>query len=887
MRQLKEIDGDGLAGAVLDSGLTVLVQTMGYSQAAAVTLAYGVGSVMEAEGEGGLSHFCEHMLFKGTPANGPGVYWRMVQSIGGRANAYTSRDLTAYYSLLPSDGLRDILELEADRMMNCSMEPESVTAERKVILEEKLMTDRDDPDGAMDDALFSTAFRVHPYGRPVIGTVDDINSFSPAGVTAFYRNFYRSSNSVLAVVGPFSADFIFDQAEEVFGRIPCNDAVLREPSQEPPQTSARSVGISHPSTLRRLAMGFRVPGAAHPDSMALSLLAIHLAAGRSSRFEELFVAPGKVLDISASTNSLARPGLFTVHAVLPEGTPFEQLESAVMDELSAIGRDGISPERFQSLKDRGLAWSLITDTEPSGRSRRYAAGQVKHGDPLFYWKSAREAGSVTRDDLARVISTYFVPEQSTTVRLSPETFAEGSPLVGRTPGHDHEQDLRPPDVLPPEQARIRESILRPVSRSISDEAEMIHLENGLKLVLRPDRSFPIVSLAFSFPMGTCREPAGMAGLAEITCETMLYGTHEETSAEFNERLERIGSAMELTSLNEFAYGSATVLRGDVSTLVSSAADLLMRPAFRAADVESVLRETLAGLADWKTTPVGAAMDAFARLSTFPRELAGVPTEESVRSVTPDAIISFHRANCRPRGSVLAMVGDINPAEVRDLVEERLGSWTDPDVAASPLLEGRNASDSASASIHLDGREQIAVIMGTPAPPRMHGDTHAFGLLNGILGEGIGSRLGRRIREDAGLAYHVSSIYLPFLDRGRLAVLLLTSPPSYERAMDILKREIDLLRSGPVTDEELKLEKASTIGTHLLAGTQYGSVAGTLLTYAALDLPLDYDRISLKRLVSLTGEDLLEAADRWLGSGTSFTASAGAVSEAGTPGAVTD
>jgi len=867
---------DSPVRAGLDNGLTVLVQTMAYSEAAAATLAYDVGSVRETDGTRGLSHFCEHMLFKGTGRNGPGAYWRAVQSAGGTANAYTSRDLTVYYALLPAAGLRGLLELEADRMTGCSMDPASVARERGVILEERITADRDSPSGVIEEALFSGAFPVHPYGRPVIGSARDIEAFATEGVSAFYGRFYRPSNAVLSLIVPCEADRALDLAREVFGGLPSLPRDLVEPPPEAPQNGTVRLQVTHPSPLRRLAMGFRVPGADHPDSAALSLLAIHLAAGRSCRFEEMLVAPGTVLDISAGTNPYARPGLFTIQAVLPAGTPFEAVEQAVKEELERISREGVPEERLRSLKERQRAWSLIQDTEPSGRSRRHATGLTLYGDPLFYLGTVEAAEALDREAMADAIARCFDDGRLTVVRLEPESGGTAVGVPAAAPRRAAERDLEPPLVLLPEQASVAESLLVPSSKSVADASESFRLSNGMRVVLRPDRSFPTVSLAFSFPMGTSMEPVGREGLAEVACETMLYGTPEEDSVRFHERMESIGSSMELETMHEFAYGWATVLREDLATAVSSASDLLRRPAFRGRDVDAVLRETLAGIADWSTTPVGAAMDAFSRLSTTPAGAAGVPTAESVGSLSRDDLAAFHDANCRPEGTVLVLVGDFDPGTARRMVEDGFGPWTAPTARPAVPREAGNSGVSGSATVRLEGREQIAVIMGTPAPPRTHSDAHAFDLLNGILGEGIGSRLGRRIRDDEGLAYHVSSAYLPFRERGRLAVLLLTSPPAFGRATDLLREEIDRIRSGKVTEEELRLEKAWTLGSHLLAGTQYGTVARMLMTHAALDLPLDYDRISLGRIAALTGDDLAAAAGRWLSDGRLYAATAGAV-----------
>lgn len=866
---------DSISARVLDNGLTVIVQTLEYAPVAATTLGYRIGSIDEGPGTRGLSHFCEHMMFKGTPSFGPGRYWNIVQRNGGNANAFTSRDMTVYYSLVPVAGLRDILELEADRMVNCLMDPSEVISERQVVLEEELLTGRDSAGGALDDALFREAFRVHPYGYPVIGTSEDISSITPGSAGDYYRRSYRPSNAVLAIVGRVDTEETMHMVEDLFGQLPGGGSPRVMAGPEPPQSAPRVVEIDHPSPIPRCFLAFHVPGAGHPDSRALSLLAIHLSAGRSSRFEELLVNPGLVLDVSASTNTLMDPGLFTIHAALPSMEHRERMLEVITEEIRSIADRGLKPEKLSAVRGRRKAWSRISDTEPSGRSRRFVIGELKHGDPLFYWRSATEADGVENSDLIRAVAEHIRPDRSVLALLRPEEAGEAAADV-QVPREEETDDLSPPATLIPEETMVPESLLKLPELSISRETEDLTLSNGLRLILRNDTSFPVVSIAFSIPMGTRTEPKERAGLAGVVTETMLCGTDDEDSIRFNQRVENLGSCIELSPVNEFAGGGLTVLGTDIGQALSAVADLLIRPALRESDLETVLRESRAELEDWRSSPIGAAMNSFAMLSTDPPGCAGVPSIESLAATSHEDVVTHFRSCCRPEGSVISIVGDLSISATKDLVEDLLGTWNGHDMPP-PLIEPRNnAQSSRSERLNIDGREQVAVVMGAPAPSRLDEDTYAFALLNGILGEGIGSRLGRSIRDKAGLSYHVSSVYLPFSDRGRLVTLLMTSPGSYRRAMQMLNERVDSLYEEPVRSDELRLELASHLGNIQMTSIRYSSIARSLMTYASMGLPLDFDLVSTERLLALSEKDLLVAAKKWLESGIRYTSVAGSV-----------
>ncbi len=859
----------------LDNGLTVILQSLSYSPVAAVNIAYRVGSLWETDGTRGYSHLCEHMMFKGSREYAPGEYWRVVQRNGGVANAYTSRDITLYYSVLPRAGLQDILRLESDRMFHCDMRDDHVASETAVILEEELLTQRDDPEGSLDSLLYSTAFTEHPYGKPITGTADDIRSFTPQRLRQFYRNFYSPGNSVISVVGDIGTAEIFRVIDQLFGGGNSDPVERPEVDPEPEQTQQLRAEIKHPSQLPGMAIGFRVPAGDHPDSAPLSLISLYLSSGRSSRFEKLLVKPSLVLDVSTSTNTNIMPGLFVVRTVLPENGSTPQVEKVIFDELGRLSDEGIDDETLQILKRRRTAWSMISDADPPGRSRRFSTGFAKFSDTYYYWNSIRSLLSVTPEDIMKAAAGYLARNNSTVaVTLPAARGGAARPTLTKNavePG----PDMHPPTLQPPWEMDIPDGLLQPPESSVADGAREITLDNGLRVILRRDVSFPIVSVGFSCPMGSSMEPPGLTGLAQITAETMLYGTPDLDSIEFNARLESLGASIDFSSTSEYAGGVITALSRDFDKVLSVIADMLQSPAFRLRDLDSVRSDALSSLEEWLATPVGAAMNSFSRQSTDPPEMSSVPSRETLEAIGRNDLLAFHRRFCRPDGTLIVVVGNFSEMEIEASVRQHFSGWDNPEASRTPAPAVMNSSVSSETGIQLPGREQIALVMGSPAPPRLHEDSYAISILSRILGEGIGSRLGRNIRE-TGLSYHVSSMYIPLGDRGRLATLVLTSPPAFPKAMETLRQELGKLTLEKVSSSELRLEKASYIGLQELSMMKYSSIARILLTYASLGLPLDHDLITMRRICDLTEDSILQAAGRWLGAGISYVCYAGGI-----------
>ena len=861
----------------LDNGLVVILQELDYAPVTAVTVSYGIGSIWESSGGFGMSHFCEHMMFKGSENYGSGKYWQLVQMNGGIANAYTSRETTVYYSAVPKSGLIDILKLEADRMLRSSMTEGDVRTERSVVLEEELLTQRDNPGGALDRLLYGTAFGDHPFGRPITGTAEDIAAFNRRKLMDFYREYYTPANAVISVVGDIRTAEVLDHIEELFGKHPEHEPSRPGLPKLPEQEEQRRAEMGHTSHLPRVSIGFRVPGADHPLSSALTLVSIYLASGRSSLFEELLVKPSMALDVSASTNTGSHTGLYTIHLILPENGDTAAAEEVVFSELDSIARNGIDSQRLQKLKKRRTARGIITDANPLSRSRRFATGSTKFSDPFFYWKSIAACGKVDAEAVKEAASTLLVRKRSSVAVLRPSRGSDASVPASGVGFREGEPDLKPPAGQLPESVDVPDRLLQPSNASVADGVREVLMDNGLRLILKRDDSFPVVSFGFSCRMGSNFEPSGLTGLSEITSEAMLYGTADQDSIRFNARLEDLGTGLNFSSTNEYAGGIITSLSTDVSTALSVISDLLRRPAFRSGDIEAVKNDAISSLEEWLKSPVGAAMESFSRQSTDPEERSSVPTVESLSGISRDDVADFHRRYCRPCRTVLVVVGRFREEQMETSVKNHFGDWEEPGLPAESAARVQNSDKSSTERIPLKGREQIAVLAGTPAPPRLHSDSYAVSLLNSILGEGIGSRLGRNIRQP-GLSYSANSIYIPLAERGRLVALVLTSPASYGEAFSRLREEIRDLRKKRVSESELRLEKAAAIGRQEFSMMKYDSIAQILLSYASLGLPLDHDRFTLREIAGLSRDHLREAAEKWLGGEIKYISIAGGIPE---------
>jgi zinc protease len=406
--------------ATLDNGLRVLLQEDHRSPVASLQVWYRVGSRDERVGATGLSHYLEHMMFKGTPTYGPRVFSKLVEAVGGQDNAFTSRDVTVYHVTLAADQLDLALELEADRMRHLLLDPAEIDSERKVIMEERRMRTEDDPIGALGELFNTVAFVAHPYRLPTIGFAQDILRLTPIDLRSWYDTYYRPNNAIIVVVGDFRAAELLAKIRARFGDIPRGPDPPRNAVTEPEQRGERRVWLRKEAQLPVVFAGYPVPNYRSPDAYPLEVLSAILSGGRTSRLYRRLVYDERLaLDAGGDYSRLAlEPDTFTFYiTVLPEHT-VEEAERALAAEVDRLRTELVSDEELQRAQNQLEAGYLFAQDSVFNRASSLARHELLGG-----WR-LREAyvpgvRAVTREDVRRVAERYLQTDHRTTAILLP------------------------------------------------------------------------------------------------------------------------------------------------------------------------------------------------------------------------------------------------------------------------------------------------------------------------------------------------------------------------------------------------------------------------------------------------------------------------------------
>jgi zinc protease len=406
--------------ATLDNGLRVLVLEDRRVPVVAVQVWYRVGSRDERVGKTGLSHFLEHMMFKGTPRVGPREYARRVEAEGGEHNAFTTRDVTAYHVDVAADRVGLVLELEADRMAHLLLAADEIAAERKVILEERRTRTEDDPLGDLAEAFNLAAFTAHPYRLPVIGFAQDIRGLAVEDLRAWYRTYYVPANALLVVVGDVQAGAVLDRVRELFGPLPPGPAPPRVGVIEPEPRGPRRVEVWRDARLPVVLTGYPAPVLGDPDAPALDVLATVLAGGRSARLHRRLVQEARVaLDVGGDYSPLGlEPGLLTLYATALPGKSAGELEAALRAEVERLRTGLVEEDELARAQNQIEAGFVFGQDSAHARAATLARYELAGGWRLEqrYLPAIR---AVTREDVRRAAERHLVDARRTTAVLVP------------------------------------------------------------------------------------------------------------------------------------------------------------------------------------------------------------------------------------------------------------------------------------------------------------------------------------------------------------------------------------------------------------------------------------------------------------------------------------
>lgn len=409
----------------LENGMKIIVREDTRSPVVVHMVWYKAGSMDETSGTTGVAHVLEHMMFKGTEKYGQGEFSRIVASLGGRDNAFTGRDYTAYFQQIQNSRLEWMMELEADRMQSLLLTPEEFNKEINVVMEERRLRTEDQPASLLDEAVYAAAFVAHPYHWPIIGWMNDLENMTAADARNWYERWYVPNNATMVVVGDVRARDVFALAKKHFGNIPAREVVQNRPQKEPEQQGMRRVTIKAPAENPMVVLAFKVPALRDiendRDVYALDVLSAILDGYDNARLSARLVRKDKVASsVSAGYDALSRgPALFTLAAVPLGRTETPELEKRLRAEVARVAKDGVSQAELERVKMQIISSQIYKRDSLFGQALEIGALEITGVGYQQMDRVIEKLKEVTSDDVQSVAARYFGDDTLTVGTLVP------------------------------------------------------------------------------------------------------------------------------------------------------------------------------------------------------------------------------------------------------------------------------------------------------------------------------------------------------------------------------------------------------------------------------------------------------------------------------------
>ena len=853
----------------LANGLRVYALPDASTASVSVAVWYDVGAKHDPAGRSGFAHLFEHMMFMATANMPVATLDRMTEDVGGFTNASTRDDYTNYYETVPANHLEPILWAEAERMGSLVVEQAVFDSERLVVIEEF----REDVLASPYGRLFllhaaQANFDVHPYGRPVIGSIEDLQTATMEDVKAFHAAYYRPDNAILVVAGNFDSKQLDEWVDKFFGSLSSpKRAIPRVTAVEPERTAPKSLTV-HASNvpLPAVMISWPAPAADSPDVAAFMLLDAVLQRGFSSRLYQSLVYEQQ---LAAQVGSLfeirQHPGAYALFAILSEGKSADDGVKALREQIAKIRDSAVSSAELDEARSELITEALQLRETSYGRAEELARSVIVYGDPAAADRNLASLQSVTTADVQRVAKSIMVDKRSVTIRyLSEAPGAKGDVVSNSKSVATAKIDIPareiPTYTLAPEDRRQRAPEPGPTVAAKVPAATETTLANGLRVIVANRPGLPLVAADLRISAGGALDPASRAGLATMTADVASRGTATRSATDVSHEVESLGALLTAGATADSSSLSVLSRADNAKEIFAVLADIAANPAFEDEEFERARRETLDGLTVAMGEPNSVGSFALTRRLFGTGPYGKTPSPKSIAALKREDAARFHATWWRPDNAIFVITGDITPAQGFALAAEAFAAWEKPVTPmTAPTLAGAATLSQPPLVIDMPKMGQAAVLMGLVGPSRVEADYLPALVINNVLGGGFSARLNAEIRMKRGLSYGAFS----GLESRKLGAPIVASAQTRNDAVtqvvELMAGEMSRLGAQPIPTAELNSRKAALIGDFGRIVETTGGLAGQLSMLAQFGLPLDKLQTYAAEIEAVTPEQVAAAA----------------------------
>ncbi len=799
----------------LDNGLQYILEQRKGTGVVAIQIWVKVGSKYEEPTTAGITHFIEHLIFKGTEKIKANEMASRIEALGGNINAFTSYDNTVYHIVIPKSAFEEGFEILVDAVKNPAFPEEEVTKEKRVVLEEIRMGE-DDPQRKLFNELFSLSYKGHPYGRPIIGFADTVRGVSRDDIIKYFKGHYAPDNMVIVVAG----DFDEARAEALIRKHITgdrgNDKRVLEKKGRGEEDGSREKIIEKNLRESYIALSYPIPTIVHEDIPALEVLGTILGDGESSRLQEqLKHKKGVVTNSSTYLFTPKEEGLFVVYATF-KGKDHDLIAREVEREIGRLGAEGITPWEMQKAKNMIKASFVYSAETVQGKARLIGNYQTLTGDPSFVDAFLVKVDKVGEGDIKRVFEKYLNGKKSTRVVLLPKSPA--NPYTFK-------------------------------------------LKNGMKCVVNKNQASPSFAFRVGFVGGPKEEPPGKNGIFNLLSKMLLKGTKEKDATKIAREIDLLaGDISPYNGKNIFGL-SGRFLSKDLEEVLNLLKELLTTTALKEEELKKVKEEVLSEIRRRDDDPIRYTFTRFNEIlyKGHPYSKDPIGKESDIASIRLKDLEEFAANFLTPSSAVLAISGDVDEKKIEDLFQGMFSDWSGKAV----VLQKEPVAAPGKGKSQIE-REivQTHLVFGFLGPGLMDKDRHAVEVLDSIL-SGMGGRIHKILREEKPYAYALTFFNQMAYEAGGMGIYIGTDRKLTGEIGQIVNGEIENIITKGFTDKEVEDAKRYLIGTHYIQMQANAAIATSMCLDTIYGLDPGYFKVWPKQIEAIRTEDVNRAAKAYL------------------------
>jgi len=855
----------------LPNGLDVILSPKRGLPMVAVNLWYHVGPAFEAKGRTGFAHLFEHMMFQSSLHTPEDSHFKLLEAAGASdINGTTDFDRTNYFETVPSNQLELALWLESDRMgyLLEKVTQTSLSNQQDVVRNERRQSYENQPYGLADEAAVQILFpKDHPYYGNVIGSHEDIQAVKLADVHSFFRQYYAPNNASLVIVGDFDPVKTKALVTKYFSTFKRGPAVPPITATTPKITAERRQTVQVRAQLPRVTMAWITPPIYKPGDADADMAAQVLGGGRSSRLYKKLVYEKQIAqNVIAQQYSLMLGSMFQIEATARPGHTAEELEKAIDEELASFRDNPPTPAEIERARNT-IETNIIGGLERLGGFGGIADRLNSYNhflkEPGYLTQDIQRYRAVTPASVLAFAKANLTPNARGVVYAVPGTPAP--PSGPPTPPAPAASTAKGPSINVDEPWRKTRPKPGPAASLQLATPTTATLPNGLTLILSEKHEVPIVAANLVFRGGSDSNPPDKAGLANFAAAMLDEGTSTRNALAIADELARLGASLGTGSSMDSMTVSARSLATNFPATLDLVADVTLRPAFPADEIDRQRAQRLGQLVQQRDNPA-ALVGTIAMQAVYgtrhPYGFAEIGTEASVKAITRADMQAFWKERFVPNNAALVVAGDITMPELRALAEKAFGAWE----RGSPTRATIGAPTTTSARVVIvdkPGSPQTQLRVAGIGAERSSPDFRPLQVMNMALGGLFSSRINMNLREAHGYTYGASSQFTFRRTPGPFQVAAGVRTDVTAPAVAEVFKEVLSMAQKPMTADELQRAKDSMANSLPGAFESSANAVNNFSNVFVYDLGLDYYSRYAAQVNAVTGEQTAAVARKYL------------------------